>query len=86
VVCGPKKVGKSTFGRVLVNALLAQHPCVAYLDTGGQRGRTRAQLGCILAPARPAAVPRAAGTVHTCTGSQPGSLPLPCDLQSGACC
>jgi polynucleotide 5'-hydroxyl-kinase GRC3/NOL9 len=34
LVCGAKKVGKSTFARFLVNGLLPQHPCVAYLDTG----------------------------------------------------
>lgn len=32
-VCGPKKVGKSTFARLLVNSLLSCHPCVTYLDT-----------------------------------------------------
>lgn len=41
VVCGPKKVGKSTFGRMLVNALLARRPCVAYLDTGEGPGGLR---------------------------------------------
>lgn len=34
VVCGAKKVGKSTFARFLLNSLLAQYGCVAYLDTG----------------------------------------------------
>lgn len=38
-VCGAKKVGKSTFARFLANALLSQHPCVAYLDTGKERHR-----------------------------------------------
>ncbi|PRW58709.1 polynucleotide 5 -hydroxyl-kinase NOL9 [Chlorella sorokiniana] len=33
VVCGAKKVGKSTFARFLLNSLLARHGCVAYLDT-----------------------------------------------------
>lgn len=35
VVCGAKKVGKSTFARFLLNSLLTRHGCVAYLDTGG---------------------------------------------------
>lgn len=35
VVCGAKKVGKSTFARFLVNSLLNKHPCVGYLDIGG---------------------------------------------------
>lgn len=33
VVCGPKNSGKSTFSRVLLNALLPRHGKVAYLDT-----------------------------------------------------
>lgn len=44
VVCGSKKVGKSTFGRFLCNSLLGQHPCVAYLDTG-ERGAPRCCRG-----------------------------------------
>ena len=35
VVCGAKKVGKSTFARFLANSLLTRHASVAYLDTGG---------------------------------------------------
>ena len=38
VVCGAKKVGKSTFARFLVNSLLGKHACVAYLDTGASGG------------------------------------------------
>jgi polynucleotide 5'-hydroxyl-kinase GRC3/NOL9 len=34
VVCGAKKVGKSTFARFLANSLLTRHASVAYLDTG----------------------------------------------------
>ena len=30
---GGPRLGKSTFGRLLVNTLLNTHPCVAYLDT-----------------------------------------------------
>lgn len=37
VICGAKKVGKSTFARLLANTLLNQVPTVAYLDTGEQR-------------------------------------------------
>ncbi|KAG2586533.1 hypothetical protein PVAP13_5NG120816 [Panicum virgatum] len=33
VVCGPKNSGKSTFSRILLNALLPRHGKVAYLDT-----------------------------------------------------
>ncbi|XP_066313679.1 polynucleotide 5'-hydroxyl-kinase NOL9-like isoform X2 [Miscanthus floridulus] len=33
VVCGPKNSGKSTFSRVLLNALLPRHGKVGYLDT-----------------------------------------------------
>eukprot|EP00887_Chlorella_sp_A99_P005329 scaffold1.g5329.t1 len=33
VVCGAKKVGKSTFARLLTNMLLNHHPAVAFLDT-----------------------------------------------------
>lgn len=32
LVCGPRKVGKSTFGRFLVNNLLNSHPKVCYAD------------------------------------------------------
>lgn len=34
VICGAKKVGKSTFSRCLTNNLLNTLPCVAYLDVG----------------------------------------------------
>ena len=33
LVCGSKNTGKSSFARLLVNALLSQHGIVAYLDT-----------------------------------------------------
>ncbi|CAL5050719.1 unnamed protein product [Urochloa decumbens] len=33
VVCGPKNSGKSTFSRILLNALLPRHGKVGYLDT-----------------------------------------------------
>lgn len=33
VVCGAKKVGKSSLTRLLTNVLLNDHPCVAYLDS-----------------------------------------------------
>lgn len=55
-VCGPKKVGKSTFARLLVNSLLSCHPCVTYLDTGGvleaetgKRGRQQHQMHTLIA-------------------------------------
>jgi polynucleotide 5'-hydroxyl-kinase GRC3/NOL9 len=34
VICGAKKVGKSTFARYLTNTLLNTLPCAAYLDVG----------------------------------------------------
>ena len=36
VVAGAKKVGKSTFARLLVNTMLNHVPCVAFLETGAR--------------------------------------------------
>ena len=44
VVCGSKKVGKSTFCRQLVNSLLNHHPAVAFMDTGMGTRRLFADL------------------------------------------
>jgi polynucleotide 5'-hydroxyl-kinase GRC3/NOL9 len=32
LICGPRKVGKSTFGRFFVNQLLNRYPKVAHVD------------------------------------------------------
>lgn len=51
-VCGSKGVGKSTFGRLLLNSLLNAFPAVGYLDSDcGQPEFTtpvRCAGGCVL--------------------------------------
>jgi hypothetical protein len=45
-VAGPKKVGKSSFCRYLINTLLNSHPCVAFLETGEHTSGAGAAAAC----------------------------------------
>jgi len=71
IVEGPKRVGKSTFAKMLLNSLLARYGAVAYLDTDlGQPEFTPSgflSLNVLRRPALGASLPLAAAPERTLT-------------------